>query len=121
MNLSVAEIILNTLFLTGVLSLTFIYYLLRYREMVYQRIKQSVGWGDILLLPFLLVSCSFGNFVVFFLLSLLGSLVWFLSTGGLLKPKTIPLAGIQSGIMVIALFMQLLKVLNLNVDVIKLL
>lgn len=119
MSFNIDDIILNILFLTGVLSLTFIYYILRYQHQVYKRIEQSIGWGDVLLIPFILVSFSFGNFVSVFLLSLISSLTWFLIIGGGHKHKTIPLAGIQSAIIVVAIVLDLLGVLSMNVDVIK--
>jgi hypothetical protein len=94
------SIIFNLVFLTSISSTTLIYYILRYRGKSFDRLKQSIGLGDILLIPFWIVSFSPANFIVLmtgsFLLSLVGYAFIYLRTD---KKITIPLAGIQSVIM----------------------
>jgi hypothetical protein len=95
------SIIFNLIFLTSVTSTTLIYYMLRYGGKSFDRLKQSIGLGDILLIPFWIVSFSPANFIVLltasFLLSLVGYAIMYLRTA---EKITIPLAGIQSVIMV---------------------
>jgi len=81
--------------------------------------KALLGWGDILFLLCLTVCFSILNYLFFYILSLLASLIiWIiLRSLNLIKDRHIPLAGFQA-MLLILLFIAVwwIKPLNLNSD-----
>lgn len=115
--LNIDFIIINTCILVAVICLLLIYYLLRYQDATVIRLKASVGWGDILMLPAFVVCFSPGNLIVVFILSLVLSLIFFVvSNSRPSRVKTIPLAGIQSLVLSVLLFADFFGFLKMQVD-----
>ena len=115
--LNIDFIIINTCILVAVICLLLMYYLLRYQDATVIRLKASVGWGDILMLPAFVVCFSPGNLIVVFILSLVLSLIFFVVSNS--RPssvKTIPLAGIQSLVLSVLLCADFLGPLKMQVD-----
>lgn len=84
-----------------------LYYLLRYRNRMWSRMKVSIGPGDLLLVPVLAAAFSTGNFVLFLILSCLAALCYSLFNQQISKTDTtIPLAGIQSLLLSILLVLE---------------
>lgn len=90
-------IVINICLFTTVISLLFMYYIIRYSSNANLKLRTSIGLGDVLLLPAFVISFSPGNLIVILVLSLIVSLayhaIWGTNDG---SKKTIPLAGIQS-------------------------
>jgi len=115
--LNIDFIIINTCIWIAVICLLLMYYILRYQDTTVIRLKASVGWGDILMLPAFIVCFSPGNLIVVFVLSLVLSLIFYLiSNSRSSRVKTIPLAGIQSLILSILLCADFLGFLKMQVD-----
>lgn len=114
------NLLFNVFFLLAITSLTSFYYLLKYREKAFSTLKLSIGWGDILLLPFLVVSFSPSNFVLFLLLSFAISLLWYLGKGRQGPEKmVIPLAGIQAIGMLAAWLASFFRLFRFQVDILS--
>jgi hypothetical protein len=93
------------------------YYLIRYPHTSFSKLKASVGWGDILMIPAFIVSFSPANLIVVFIFSLVLSLIYYLVSNLLsLRFKTIPLAGIQSLVLSALLGADLLGFHQMQVD-----
>jgi Ni/Fe-hydrogenase subunit HybB-like protein len=103
--------------LVAVTCLLLIYYYLKYQQATVNRLKASVGWGDVLMLPAFIVSFSPGNLIFVFILSLMLSLIYnLISNSGSPGKKTIPLAGIQSIVLFALLIADFLGFLKMQVD-----
>lgn len=115
--LNIDFIIINSCILVAVICLLLMYYIVRYQDKTVIRLKASVGWGDILMLPAFLICFSPGNLIVVFVLTLVLSL--FFHVVGYLcssQAKTIPLAGIQSVVLSILLYADFLGFMKMQVD-----
>lgn len=115
--LNIDFIIIDTCILVAVICLLLMYYLLRYQDATVIRLKASVGWGDVLMLPAFIICFSPGNLIVVFVLSLILSLIFYLiSNSRSSRAKTIPLAGIQSLVLSILLCADFFGLLKMQVD-----
>lgn len=115
--LNIDFIIINSCILVAVTCLLLMYYYLKYQHATVNRLKASVGWGDVLMLPAFIVSFSPVNLIVVFILSLLLSLTFHLiSNSRSSSKKTIPLAGIQSMVLSVLLIANFLGFLKMQVD-----
>lgn len=95
--LNIDFIIINSCMLIAVSCLLLMYYLIRYGKVSLSKLKASVGWGDILMVPVFVVSFSPANMIFVFIFTLVLSLVYHVvSNFRSLNDATIPLAGIQS-------------------------
>lgn len=96
------------LLVTGILVVTLLlYYLLRYGFKTGNKIKSSIGIGDLLLIPVLTASFSPGNFVLFLIISFIIALSYgIISRLASKRDLTIPLAGIQSLLLAILLILE---------------
>ena len=92
------DVVWINLLVTGILVVTLLlYYLLRYGFKTGNKIKSSIGMGDLLLIPVLAASFSPGNFVLFLIISFVIALSYGIIIRLIRKRDiTIPLAGIQS-------------------------
>jgi len=102
--LNIDFIIINSCILIAATCLLLVYYLVKYKLKSLSRLKASVGWGDVFMIPAFIVSFSSSNLLVVFIFSLIISLGYHL-IGSFRSGyrNTIPLAGIQS--LILALFM----------------
>lgn len=115
--LNIDFIIINSCILVAVTCLLVMYYLVRYRIASLSRLKASVGWGDILMVPAFVVSFSPANLMVVFFLSLVLSLIYHVVTNlRSSSVKTIPLAGIQSLVLSVLLCVDSLGFLKMQSD-----
>lgn len=97
-----------------------LYYLLRYKNRMWSRMKASIGTGDLLMIPVLTAAFSTGNFVLFLISSCLVALCYSLANQQTGKTDTtIPLAGIQSLLLSILLVMESAGVWNFGNDLIS--
>lgn len=110
-------IIINTCIWVAVICLLLMYYILRYQNATVIRLKASVGWGDVLMLPAFIVCFSPGNLIVVFVLSLVLSLIFYaVSNSRSSHIKTIPLAGIQALVLSVLMCADFLGFLKMQVD-----
>src|ERR1035437_8439102 len=110
-------IIINSCILIAVICLLLIYYLVVYSHFAVSKLKASIGWGDVLILPAFVINFSPVNIIVVFIFSLLISLIYYLFNNfQKLRIKTIPLAGIQSLVLSILLCADSLGFLKMQVD-----
>lgn len=115
--LNIDFIIINTCILAAVICLLLMYYILRYHDATVIRLKASVGWGDVLMLPAFIVCFSPGNLILVFILSLVLSLIFYVvSNSRSSRVKTIPLAGIQSLVLSVLLCADFFGLLKMQVD-----
>lgn len=111
----------NCAILGIVLSSLVFYYLLRYGLNFLERLKTGIGFGDILLLPVLITSFSPFNFVLFLVVSLLISLIyWTVNQLLISKEPTVPLAGIQTLLLNLIIIMELTGYFNSYIDLVLL-
>lgn len=102
-----------------VLSLLVSYYLLRYGLNFMERLKTGIGFGDILILPVLVANFSTFNFVLFLIVSLLISLIyWGVNQLSTPKEPTVPLAGIQALLLNLIIIMELTGVFDSYMDLV---
>jgi hypothetical protein len=110
-------IIINSCILIVVTCLLIMYYLIKYQHTSFSKLKASVGWGDVLMLPAFVINFSPANLIVIFILSLLISIIYHvIDTLWSLSIKTIPLAGIQSLVLSIVMIADFLGFLKMQVD-----
>lgn len=111
------HIVLNAIFLLILLGVLTLYFSLRARRPV-NITRAYLGWGDILFLASLCFLFSPLSFLAFYMLSLLGTLVWVLAVYGIrgTKPVTIPLAGIQAFILALVFTAKIFLQFPLNLD-----
>ena len=110
-------IIINACVLVAVICLLLMYYILRYQDATVIRLKASVGWGDILMLPSFIVCFSPANMIVVFVISLVLSLIFYVvSNSKSSSIKTIPLAGIQSLVLSVLLCADYIGFLKMQTD-----
>ena len=115
--LNIDFIIINSCILIAVICLLVIYYLLIYSHFAVLKLKASVGWGDVLILPAFVINFSPVIMIVVFIFSLVISLIYYLFNNfQKLRIKTIPLAGIQSLVLSILLCADSLGFLKMQVD-----
>jgi hypothetical protein len=115
--LNIDFVIINTCILVAVICLLLVYYILRYQDTTVIRLKASVGWGDVLMLPAFIVCFSPGNLIVVFIFSLVLSLAFYVvSNSRSSRVKTIPLAGIQALVLSVLLSADFLGFLKMQVD-----
>ena len=115
--LNIDFIIINTCILAAVICLLLMYYILRYQDATVIRLKASVGWGDVLMLPAFIVCFSPGNLILVFVLSLVLSLIFYVvSNSRSSRVKTIPLAGIQALVLSVLLCADFFGLLKMQVD-----
>ena len=115
--LNIDFIIINACVLVAVICLLLMYYILRYQDATVIRLKASVGWGDVLMLPSFIVCFSPGNLIFVFVISLVLSLIFYVvSNSKSSSIKTIPLAGIQSLVLSILLCADFIGLLKMQVD-----
>ena len=115
--LNIDFILINFCILVAVTCMLSMYYLIRYGLMSPSRIKGSLGWGDVLMLPAFVISFSPANLMVVFVLSLLISLIYHTISSFLSESiRTIPLAGIQSLVLSIVLIANLLGLFKMETD-----
>ncbi len=103
-----SSFILVNLYITGIIiSMLFLIYLVRYGAAFFKKIRASVGSGDLLLLPVIIVSFSPVSFVLFLVISLTTGLSYWLA-GRMLHSRqtTIPLAGITTLLLALILIFQ---------------
>ncbi len=102
------DVVWINLLVTGILVVTLLlYYLLRYGFKTGNKIKSSIGIGDLLLIPVLTASFSPGNFVLFLIISFIIALSYgIISRSASKRDLTIPLAGIQSLLLAIVLILE---------------
>ncbi len=87
------DILFNLAIVGFMVSFTGIYYILRYRLKFIERLKRSIGLGDMAMVPILVLYFGSYGFLLFLLISFsLCLLYWVLAQ----KNQLIPLAGIQS-------------------------
>ena len=115
--LNIDFFIINSCILFAVTCILVMYYLIRYPHSTLSKLKTSVGWGDVLMLPAFIVSFSPVNLIVVFILSLVLSLIYYVvSNTCSSRVKTIPLAGIQSLVLSVILCAESLGFLTMKVD-----
>ena len=102
------DVVWINLLVTGILVVTLLlYYLLRYGLKTGNKVKSSIGMGDLLLIPVLTASFSPGNFVLFLIVSYIIALSYGIIIRLIRKRDiTIPLAGIQSLLLAIVLILE---------------
>ena len=116
-NISVTNVLVNACILLMVFSLAGIYFIVSYKKESVNKIKKSIGLGDLLLIPVLLISFSPLNFLLFFIVSLLIAL-----TGHIIsqlwqsRSQTIPLAGYWSIFLLICYLGAWFGIFSLNDD-----
>ncbi len=95
--LVIEDILMNLAIVGFMSSIVGIYYILRYRQKFVSRINSSIGLGDLLMLPFLILYFAPYGFVLFLIISFLVSILYWMVLKTLSgKEVLIPLAGIQS-------------------------
>ncbi len=109
-----SSIIINIWIVFAVYSLLAIYYVLKYKRLVFKKLKSAIGMGDILMLPAFIFFFSPINFIIIYILSLLIALVYSAVNyrSGIV---TIPLAGIQAFIFSVCLLLHH-NIVNFQVD-----
>lgn len=115
--INVDYFLINFCILISVSSMLLIYYLVRYGLGFRHKIKSSVGWGDVLMLPAFIISFPPVNMILIFYLSLLVALIYHLiGNYRQINRKTIPLAGIQSLVLASIIIADYLKLVNIHSD-----
>lgn len=116
-SLNVDYLIINSCMLLASTCLLVAYYLVRYGQASLSRLKASVGWGDVLMLPAFVISFSPVNMIVVFNLSLLAALIYHLICGSRSSGvQTIPLAGIQALVLSIVLIADFMGFIKMQAD-----
>ena len=103
-----SSFILVNLYITGIIiAMLLLIYLVRYGTSFFKKIRASVGSGDLLLLPVIIVSFSPVSFVLFLVISLGTGLSYWLA-GRILHSRqtTIPLAGITTFLLALILILR---------------
>ena len=91
------NVLLNLAIVGFMVSFTGIYYILRYRLKFIERLKRSIGLGDIAMVPFLVLYFGPYGLLLFLVISFsLCLFYWVLAKKGQGKSLLVPLAGIQS-------------------------
>ncbi|HBL77413.1 MAG: hypothetical protein A2W90_21410 [Bacteroidetes bacterium GWF2_42_66] len=99
----------------------FIYYLFRYKTGAFHKIRSSIGSGDVLIIPLFIFSFSPFNFIVFYMISLILSLIFSLTINFFRKNTTIPLAGIQAIVLAACHIFHITGFINMQNDIYTLL
>ena len=107
------EFLLLNVILICIISISVILFFL-FRGNFWQRIRASIGLGDILLLPLFIICFSFVNLLIFLIVSSIIAILF----GIISKKKEIPLAGIQSLLMMPILVLEMFKIWNPLYDII---
>lgn len=117
-----AELIQTNCAILGIIvSMVALYYILRYGLKFIERLKSGIGLGDILLIPVLLICFSSFNLILFLVLSILISLLyWIVNQFTNSKESTIPLAGIQTLLLNIIIILEQTGYFNSYTDLITL-
>lgn len=104
------NVYLNLAIIGLMVSVTGIYYTLRYRQKMIKQIKASVGAGDILMIPILILFFDPYGLLLFLVLSFTFCLLyWMLAKTISGRNPLIPLAGIQSFFLPILLWYEFFK------------
>jgi|GEM_PF-1749126 len=111
------HIILNVHISLIIASMLFVYFLIRYKTKAFQKIKSSVGWGDIMMLPAFIISFSVFNFVIVYMVSLVLSLLYSLTDISNKEEATIPFAGIQAAVLAICFILHVTGIADMQNDI----
>jgi hypothetical protein len=111
------NIILNMHLSLIILSMLFMYYLIRYKTEAFRRIKSSIGVGDVMMLPVFMISFSVFNFVAVYMISLIISLVYSLGTVSFKRNSTVPFAGIQAIILTVCYILHVTGITDMQNDI----
>lgn len=114
--ISLWTVIINSCISLAVASMLIMYYLLRYNRQAFKKIKSSIGWGDILIIPLFIFNFSPSNFTLIYLASLVISLSYAQIANCNRELFFIPLAGIQSAIIVCCIILDYSGLFNMQID-----
>ncbi|TKG91597.1 hypothetical protein EYV94_21470 [Puteibacter caeruleilacunae] len=111
------NLMVNLIVAITVTALCSLYYLVRYGLNGFERLYESIGMGDMVMLPVLLVSFSPLNFIVFMVGSLFIALLGFaLVSTSRRNELTIPLAGYWAILLLVVLMGAHLGTIDINND-----
>ena len=102
-------VLANCAILGIILSMLVFYYLIRYGLKFLERLKSGMGFGDILMIPVLITCFSPFNFILFLVVSLMISLIYWTFNQ---MEATVPLAGIQALLLNLIIIMELIGVFD---------
>ncbi len=114
--INLRAVIINSCVSTTVASMLVMYYLLKYNRQAFKKIKSSIGWGDILIIPLFVFNFSPSNFILIYLTSLIVSLFYALLANCNKKSFPVPLAGIQSVIIMCCIILDYTGLFHMQTD-----